>query len=126
MYQLTPMKVYMLDRLQDDPRCVARMERMLADVEIRKSRVPVIHNVDVRAHRDADEIRDLLVRQMWAPVRWTETIQWLAGQGAGRYAECGPGKVLAGLNRRISRELQTTALVTPDAISETISAWSSA
>ena len=100
------------------------MERMLSGVEINKARVPVIHNVDVKEHRDADDIRDLLVRQMWAPVRWTETIQWLISQGVGRYAECGPGKVLTGLNRRISREVATTALVSWDAILETKSDWS--
>lgn len=100
------------------------MERMLKGVEVNKARVPVIHNVDVKEHRDADDIRDLLVRQMWAPVRWTETIQWLISQGVGRFAECGPGKVLTGLNRRISREVETTALVSWDAIIETKANWS--
>lgn len=100
------------------------MERMLARTDINKARVPVIHNVDVKAHRDADDIRDLLVRQMWAPVRWTETIRWMAEQGVSQFAECGPGKILAGLNRRIDRALNTVALVSYDALVETRENWS--
>jgi len=102
----------------------AAMEKMLTTTEISKARVPVIHNVDVKAHRDADDIRDLLVRQMWAPVRWTETIRWLTAQGVGRYAECGPGKVLTGLNRRISRDVTTSALVSYQDLVEVKENWS--
>ena len=100
------------------------MERILAGVEIETARIPLIHNVDVKTHRDAEEIRDLLVRQMWAPVRWTETIQWLVAAGVGRFAECGPGKVLIGLNRRICRECNSVALADYDALVETIENWS--
>jgi [acyl-carrier-protein] S-malonyltransferase len=100
------------------------MARKLEDVRIVRSRVPVIHNVDVRPHEDAEEIRDLLVRQMWAPVRWTETIQRLMAEGVTHLAECGPGKVLTGLNRRISRELNSVALIDQEAIEETVKNWS--
>jgi len=100
------------------------MEKMLAGVAIEKARIPVIHNVDVKTHEDADDIRDLLVRQMWAPVRWTETIQLLVGSGVTHFAECGPGRVLAGLNRRISRESETASLVSHEIMAETLENWS--
>ncbi len=100
------------------------MERILAGVDIETARIPVIHNVDVKTHRDAEEIRDLLVRQMWAPVRWAETIQWLVAAGVGQFAECGPGRVLTGLNRRISRESSSAALADYDALVETKENWS--
>ena len=96
----------------------------LEGVALSKARIPVIHNVDVRTHQDADEIRDLLVRQMWAPVRWSETIQLLMENGVSHFIECGPGKVLTGLNRRISREISSVALISHEAITETLENWS--
>ncbi|NCF63556.1 MAG: ACP S-malonyltransferase [Gammaproteobacteria bacterium] len=100
------------------------MQKKLEAVALSKARIPVIHNVDVRTHQDADEIRDLLVRQMWAPVRWSETVQLLIKNGVSHFAECGPGKVLTGLNRRISREISSVALISHEAIIETLENWS--
>jgi [acyl-carrier-protein] S-malonyltransferase len=100
------------------------MEKMLVNVDIQKAQIPVIHNVDVKTHQDADEIRDLLVRQMWAPVRWTETIRLLVDKGVSHFAECGPGRVLAGLNRRISRGVSTAALINYQALVDTRENWS--
>jgi [acyl-carrier-protein] S-malonyltransferase len=100
------------------------MQTRLLETDLSVAGIPVVHNVDVRPHVSADDIRDLLVRQLTAPVRWTATIEWLIGQGVDRFAECGPGKVLTGLNRRISREVETTALVSWDAIIETKANWS--
>jgi [acyl-carrier-protein] S-malonyltransferase len=100
------------------------MQMKLEGVALSKARIPVIHNVDVRTHQDADEIRDLLVRQMWAPVRWSETIQLLMENGVSHFIECGPGKVLTGLNRRISREISSVALISHEAITETLENWS--
>ena len=65
------------------------------------------------AHDDVDAIRDALVRQLYLPVRWTECVQALAAGGATRIAECGPGKVLAGLVKRIDKSLEARALGTP-------------
>ena len=100
------------------------MQTRLLETDLSVAGIPVVHNVDVRPHASEDDIRDLLVRQLTAPVRWTGTIEWLIGQGVDRFAECGPGKVLTGLNRRISREVETTALVSWDAIIETKANWS--
>ncbi len=84
-----------------------RLAERLAEVEIRHPRIPVIHNADVSPHSDPAEIRESLVRQLHSPVRWVETIQHLASQGVKTVVEAGPGKVLAGLNRRIDRSLNT-------------------
>ena len=99
------------------------MQQKLAASAIRPSRIPVIHNVDVRPHEDADDIRDLLARQMWAPVRWTATIGWLLDQGVDRFAECGPGRVLTGLNKRNARGAATVALDSRSAVADTVGQW---
>jgi [acyl-carrier-protein] S-malonyltransferase len=101
-----------------------KLEQILNDIEIRSPAIPVIHNVDVMPHSDAGEIREALVAQLWQPVRWSATIQLLAGKEVTRFAECGPGKVLAGLNRRIDRSLTTVALLDYAVIKETAENWS--
>src|SRR5580765_7038473 len=72
--------------------------------------LPVVQNVDAQVHADIDAIRDALVRQLYQPVRWTECVQALAAKGATRIGECGPGKVLAGLAKRIDKSLDARAL----------------
>jgi [acyl-carrier-protein] S-malonyltransferase len=72
--------------------------------------------VDARRHDNEEQIRELLVRQLASPVRWSALIQALAGAGATEFVECGPGKVLAGLIRRIDRNLQCQALEDPVAV----------
>lgn len=101
-----------------------QLEQLLSTVKISVPAIPIVHNVDVSVHTDSDAIREALALQLWQPVRWSSTIQWLASQDVGRFAECGPGKVLAGLNRRISREFKTAALIDYAAISETVETWS--
>ncbi len=83
----------------------------LAAIDIAPPSIPVIHNADVGRHDTPDGIRAILARQLWQPVRWTATVQALVDAGYDRFAECGPGKVLAGLNRRISRPSTISALV---------------
>jgi [acyl-carrier-protein] S-malonyltransferase len=80
--------------------------------------------VDARARKAPNEIRAALAAQIWQPVLWTTTIQRFATMGVSRVAECGPGRVLAGLNRRISRDLESTALTDSEAIQNTIAQWS--
>lgn len=87
-----------------------RLAAALADVAISAPAIPVLHNADVASHGDADKIRDALVRQLYSPVRWTETIQKLAADGVLQMAECGPGKVLAGLAKRIDGNVRCLAL----------------
>ncbi|MFT4198504.1 MAG: ACP S-malonyltransferase [Pseudoxanthomonas sp.] len=75
--------------------------------------LPVVQNVDAQVHAGLDAIADALVRQLYLPVRWTQCVQALAAQGAARVCECGPGKVLAGLVKRIDKSLDARALGTP-------------
>lgn len=88
-----------------------RLAAALAGVEIKAPAMPVLHNADVASYTDPAQIRDALVRQLYSPVRWTETIRKLAADGIVLQAECGPGKVLTGLGKRIVAEVKTLALV---------------
>jgi [acyl-carrier-protein] S-malonyltransferase len=78
----------------------------LAAVEVRPLRIPVWSNVDARPHADPAEIRALLVRQVLSPVRWEETVRGLIGDGVERFYEVGPGRVLAGLLKRVNRKAE--------------------
>jgi [acyl-carrier-protein] S-malonyltransferase len=88
----------------------ARLAERLAGVAVRAPGIPVLHNVDVRQSATADGVREALARQAASPVRWVETIQAFAARGVTHVVECGPGRVLAGLNKRIARELKSFAL----------------
>ena len=81
----------------------------LAKLSFQEAGIPVINNVDVKVESDHARIRDALVRQAASPVRWVETIRAMAAQGVTHVVECGPGKVLAGLVRRIDPALQGIA-----------------
>ena len=100
------------------------MTKTLTGIELAEGRIPVIHNVDVSEHGSADEIRRALVLQLSQPVRWSDTIEWLIKVGVAQFAECGPGKVLTGLNRRISRDVSTVALSDLETLEETKENWS--
>jgi [acyl-carrier-protein] S-malonyltransferase len=95
-----------------------RLALRLAQVDIAAPAIPVLHNVDVAMHAAPDEIRAALARQAASPVRWTETVQWLGAHGVTAVVECGPGKVLAGLARRIDDRLQAFALIDGAAIAD--------
>jgi [acyl-carrier-protein] S-malonyltransferase len=73
--------------------------------------IPVLQNTDVQSHTEPDAIRAALAKQLHTPVRWVETVQALKNAGIERVIECGPGKVLAGLNKRIDDSLPAVALV---------------
>lgn len=87
-----------------------RLGQALASISLRAPVVRVIHNVDVAEHAEAEAIRDALVRQLYQPVRWVETIMRMHANGVSLFAECGPGKVLAGLNRRILADVPVLVL----------------
>ncbi|MCB0016097.1 MAG: ACP S-malonyltransferase, partial [Anaerolineales bacterium] len=72
--------------------------------------IPVTQNVDAVVHQSPEAIRDALVRQLYLPVRWTQCVQAMAGNGATHFVECGPGKVLSGLMRRIDKSLNAQPL----------------
>ncbi len=94
----------------------ARLRDYLQNVTVQAPVVPVLHNADVAAYQDAASIKDALVRQLFSPVRWVETVQALSQQNVLRSAECGPGKVLAGLAKRIVAEHTCVALVNDEAV----------
>ena len=90
----------------------------LEQIEIRRPAISVINNVDVKIETDPDAIRHALVRQLYQPVRWVEIIQSMAGNQVTRILECGPGKVLMGLNKRIDKSLAHAALTDTDNMSQ--------
>lgn len=87
-----------------------RLRKYMDGVSFSVPRIPVINNVDVASYDDPARIKDALVRQAFNPVRWVETIQAFAAQGVTHVAECGPGKVLAGMSKRIDGKLESMAL----------------
>lgn len=88
-----------------------RLAAHLQGVAISAPAIPVLHNTDVQSHGEPDAIRAALAKQLHTPVRWVETVQALKAAGIERVIECGPGKVLAGLNKRIDDSLPAVALV---------------
>lgn len=97
-----------------------RLRQALASISVRAPVVRVIHNVDVAEHADADAIRDALVRQLYQPVRWVETIRRMHADGVSLFAECGPGKVLTGLNKRILADVPVLALADAAAMAQAL------
>lgn len=94
----------------------------LAQVEVAAPAIPVINNVDVAVVSDPAGIRDALVRQAWHAVRWVETLQAMKAQGVTHVVECGPGKVLAGLTKRIDPELTGLAITDPASLDAALAA----
>jgi [acyl-carrier-protein] S-malonyltransferase len=94
------------------PAADALRER-LASVAISAPRIPVVNNIDVAVATDPAAIRDALVRQAYGPVRWVEVVQSLRGRGLTHVMECGPGKVLAGMVKRIDGEAVTASVFDP-------------
>ncbi len=88
-----------------------RLQQYMQNIVFNTPRIPVINNVDVASYDDPARIKDALVRQAFNPVRWVETIRAFAAQGITHVAECGPGKVLAGMTKRIDASLESLALV---------------
>jgi [acyl-carrier-protein] S-malonyltransferase len=89
---------------------------------IRPPTIPVIHNASVGVSTEPDEIRDLLDRQLYSPVRWVETIRRMAAEGASSIVEAGPGRVLAGLVKRIDRNLNALSIHDPDSLNAVMGA----
>lgn len=87
-----------------------RLAETMAGLHWRAPSLPVVQNVDAKAHDGIDAIRDALVRQLYLPVQWTRCVETLAARGATRVAECGPGKVLAGLVKRIDKAMDARAI----------------
>jgi [acyl-carrier-protein] S-malonyltransferase len=90
-----------------------RLSETMAGMQWHAPAIPVVQNVDAEVHDGVQAIRDALVRQLYLPVQWTSCVQALAAHGVTRVAECGPGKVLAGLSRRIDKAIDARAIGTP-------------
>ncbi|WP_153161510.1 ACP S-malonyltransferase [Zoogloea sp. 1C4] len=95
-----------------------RLALRLAEIEIKVPAIAVLNNVDVAVETDPARIKDALVRQAYSPVRWIETVQDIARRGATHVFECGPGKVLAGMTKRIEGSLQGGAIADAASLAE--------
>lgn len=98
-----------------------KLAARLAQIDFSSLMFPLINNVDVKMEDDADRIRDALIRQAYSPVRWVETVQKMADLGVTTVAECGPGKVLAGLTKRCAEGLAGVALADAAAVESAVS-----
>ena len=85
--------------------------------------LPVVQNVDAQVHDGVDAIRLALVQQLYQPVQWTGCVQALAARGITRVAECGPGKVLTGLVKRIDKNIEGRPLATPADFAGALEEW---
>lgn len=94
------------------------LTKYLQTVMVSVPGIPVLHNADVSSYRDSAQIKDALARQLHSPVRWVETVQEFVRQGVTHVVECGPGKVLTGLNKRINSELVAVAFADAEAMSQ--------
>ena len=95
-----------------------RLKAKLAETALAAPQIPVVNNIDVAVQADADAIRDALYRQAFGPVRWVECVAALKARGVSTLVECGPGKVLSGMVKRIDAELQSAALYDPATLAE--------
>lgn len=98
----------------------ARLRERLESVAIAVPHIPLVNNIDVAVCSDPHAIKDALVRQAAGPVRWVECVQAIARQGIMHVVECGPGKVLTGLTKRIDANLAGTAIGDPASIAQTL------
>jgi [acyl-carrier-protein] S-malonyltransferase len=102
------------------------LQAYLKEVRVAMPQIPVIHNVDVKIAASPQAVKDALVRQASAPVRWVETIQTMAQLGVTHVVECGPGKVLSGLTKRINPELQSLAVTDQASLEQAVAALTAA
>ena len=93
-----------------------RLAEDLRNIEIQTPKIKVINNVDVKSPDAADAIRDALARQLYQPVRWVEVVQTMISAGTTSIVECGPGKVLVGLNKRIDKSVTHSAITDADSL----------
>jgi [acyl-carrier-protein] S-malonyltransferase len=97
-----------------------RLAVYLDKISVSTPRIPVVNNVDAAVEREPRRIKEALARQACSPVRWVEVVQRIAAEGIAHVAECGPGKVLASLTRRIDDRLQGYAVADPHALEQTL------
>lgn len=103
-----------------------RLQQRLAEIEVRVPSIAVLNNVDVAVEDQPARIKDALVRQAYSPVRWIETVQEIARRGSTHVFECGPGKVLAGMTKRIEGSLQGGAIADAASLADILQATEAA
>jgi [acyl-carrier-protein] S-malonyltransferase len=99
-----------------------QLSEQLDNITLTAAEIPVLHNVNVTSATDADEIRSLLAAQLYSPVRWVEIVQKMATGGSSRLVEAGPGRVLAGLTKRIDRKLAGMAVYDTNSLNQAMEA----
>jgi [acyl-carrier-protein] S-malonyltransferase len=100
------------------------LKQILNDIEIKAPTIKLVNNVDVTIESGAASIKDALIRQLYCPVRWTESIQFLANQGVDSLVECGPGNVLSGLSKRIDKSLKSYQISKKESFNQSVEALS--
>ncbi|MGR8979922.1 MAG: ACP S-malonyltransferase [Gammaproteobacteria bacterium] len=95
-----------------------KLSGYLQNITIERPGMTLIHNVDVMSHSAPDVIRNALIEQLSKPVRWVDTIEFMKNQGVTRFVECGPGKVLSGLNKRIAKDAEHMAIFDTESINK--------
>jgi [acyl-carrier-protein] S-malonyltransferase len=100
-----------------------RLEAVMNGLAWQQPALPVVQNVDAQVHDGVDAIRQALVQQLYQPVQWTGCVQALAARGVSRVAECGPGKVLTGLVKRIDKNIEGRSLATPADFAGALEEW---
>ena len=97
-----------------------KLREYLGNVAVQTPTIPVLHNADVKSYSDGAAIKDALVRQLYSPVRWVETVREFGKLGITHNVECAPGKVLVGLNKRIAADQQALAISDGAALTQTL------
>lgn len=97
-----------------------KLDEYLQQTEFAKPDMTLIHNVDVASHNSQEVIRNSLKKQLYSPVLWVDTIKFMRDQGVNRFVECGPGKVLAGLNKRIARDAEHFSIYDPKTLDKVL------
>ena len=97
-----------------------KLDEHLQNIAINAPKMTLIHNVDVAAHSAPEVIRNALKEQLYKPVRWVDSIKFMHDQGVTRFVECGPGKVLIGLNKRIAKDAEHMAIYDPETLNKVL------
>jgi [acyl-carrier-protein] S-malonyltransferase len=103
-----------------------RLNGFLGEIDFSDPMPPVVTNVEAEPNVDGSRIRDLLVRQVTSPVRWTESVTFMIGQGVTRFVEFGPGNVLAGLITKIDSSIEVLSVNTPESLEKALESFSGA